>query len=152
MREAKVVASEIAQCHFVVHYPLDGSVRRGMNEKSVFLCRKHALAFAWPCDSWIEKMYFLACLLTYSTVRVPACLATLMSHQHVLMARARLLRDLLQCHSRLYAERTEKLHARPHCNPRDKSMQDCGETKLSETRRGASWMQVGVWDTPFLLF
>lgn len=74
MREAKVVASGIAQCHFVVHYPLDGSVRRGMSERSVVLCRKHALVFAWPCDLWNKKMYLLTCLLTYSTVCVPVCL------------------------------------------------------------------------------
>lgn len=47
MRDGKDMASEIAQCHFPVYYPLDGSVRRGMNERSVCVCAGgHAFVLA----------------------------------------------------------------------------------------------------------
>lgn len=89
MREAKVVASEIARCHFVVHYPLDGSVRRGMNERSVFLCRKHALVFAWPCDSWNGKTC-ISSLVCWRTVQYVCPLVGLhWCHSHTFSWRGR---------------------------------------------------------------
>lgn len=79
--DGKDMVSEIAQCHFPVHYLLDGAVRRGMNDRSasIYVCVcacKHAFVFVWPCDSsWNERIYFLSCLFTYSTVCLLACLA-----------------------------------------------------------------------------
>lgn len=80
--DGKDMVSEIAQCHFPVHYLLDGAVCKGMNDRSassyvcvMYVCAcEHVFVFAWPCNSsWNERMYFLSCCL--HTVCLLACLA-----------------------------------------------------------------------------
>lgn len=46
-RDRKDMVSEIAQCHFPVHYLLDGAVRRGMNDRSMCVSVTPRLLMKW---------------------------------------------------------------------------------------------------------
>lgn len=104
--------SEIAQCHFLLHYPSDESVRRGMNERSACVCfcaEGHAFVIAWLLlkreNVWTQLFVFLRAR--------QACDADVAStHSH--NESAPFAVPPLHCHAGWYLACALNPHATPH--------------------------------------
>ncbi len=97
--DEKDMVSEIAQCHFPVHYLLDGSVRRGMNHRSVCLCVRACTSVSvtlWLLMKWENVSSHLFVYIQYSVSTCLFCYTDVTSTRpHV----KRMLHALLRSHS-----------------------------------------------------